>query len=135
MTHQINRFGQNFGGQAIRFTRKDGDLSAIEGVNKLMTWVRWYEPTHVWAAPDCKAWGGLNIQRHRNAERVHLQMCAERLKRPSEPRDDALGSLQLKRRRWDYKQPCPEAFQPPPEEWETILRDVSKGAPRVGIGK
>ena len=52
-------------------------------------------------------------------------------KRPGEPREAALGSLQLKRRRCGYKQPCPEAFKDE-ETWEQILQDVSKGAPRVG---
>ena len=52
-------------------------------------------------------------------------------KRPGEPREAALGSLQLKRRRCGYKQPCPEVFKDE-ETWEQILQDVSKGAPRVG---
>ena len=61
LTSQMSRFGG-----AIRFTKRDGDLSTPEGIDKLMTWVKLYEPTHIWAALDCKAWGGfsrLNMSR------------------------------------------------------------------------
>ena len=44
ITQQINRSG----GRALRFTKKDGDLSTAEGVNKLWMWVEAYEPeTHL----------------------------------------------------------------------------------------
>ena len=74
----------------MRFTREDGDLTTSEGINKLWTWIHAYEPTHIWASPDCKHWGGfsrLNMTRSRNAEeyilnmrdheRVNLTLCNE----------------------------------------------------------
>lgn len=52
-----------------------------------------------------------------------------------EPREAALGSLRLQRRRCGFK-PRPAAFPDPEEEtqetWEEILQEVSKQAPRVG---
>ena len=86
LTHQVNRFG----GKALRFTRKDGDLSTPDGVNKLWTWVKMYEPKHIWASPDCKAWGGfsrLNMTRSddlekkilfmRILEKKHFTLCSD----------------------------------------------------------
>ena len=39
LTSQMSRFGG-----ATRFTKRDGDLSTPEGIDKLMTWVKLYEP-------------------------------------------------------------------------------------------
>ena len=50
ITQQINRCG----GNALRFTKEDGDLNTEEGVNKLWTWVEMYEPKHIWVAPECR---------------------------------------------------------------------------------
>lgn len=59
-------------GKALRFTREDGDLTTSEGINKLCTWIHMYEPTHIWASPDCKHWGGfsrLNMTRSSDSKR------------------------------------------------------------------
>ena len=84
MTTQMNKMG----GKGLRFTLEDGDLSTVEGVNKLWTWIYMYEPLHIWTAPDCKGWGGfsrLNMTRSRESEsrilfmrefeRRYLKLC------------------------------------------------------------
>ena len=84
MTTQMNKMG----GKGLRFTLDDGDLSTVEGVNKLWTWIYMYEPLHIWAAPDCKGWAGfsrLNMTRSRESgtrflfmrefERRYLTLC------------------------------------------------------------
>ena len=84
ITHQINRAG----GNAIRFTKKDGDLSTEEGKNKLWSWILMYEPRHVWASPECKLWGSFSrfnmgrnptlhdrISTARKLDLQHLHLC------------------------------------------------------------
>ena len=53
-------------------------------------------------------------------------------KRSRESREIVMDSLRLKRRRCDFKQPCPAAFAPvePPLSWETIMQEASKVTPR-----
>ena len=53
LTHRVNQSG----GVALRFTKRDGDLSTEMGINKLWTWVEAYEPEHIWVAPECRLWG------------------------------------------------------------------------------
>ena len=52
-------------------------------------------------------------------------------KRSRESREIVMDSLRLKRRRCDFKQPCPAAFAPvePPLSWQ----EASKITPRVGV--
>ena len=84
ITQQINRCG----GNAIRFTREDGDLSTDEGINKLWTWVEMYEPKHIWVAPECRLWGSFSrfnmgrsmdlqnsILNQRKRDLCHLTLC------------------------------------------------------------
>ena len=56
-------------------------------------------------------------------------------KRSRESREIVMDSLRLKRRRCDFKQPCPAAFAPvePPLSWETVTQEASKVTSRVGV--
>ena len=85
---QLTKQIESLGGKAVRFTRKDGDLTTPEGVKKLWTWIMLYEPTHIWASPDCKYWGGFSrlnmsrneyMERHimekRQTEKPNLNLC------------------------------------------------------------
>ena len=84
ITTQINRHG----GVAFRFTKEDGDLSTVAGINKLWTWIYMYEPRHIWMAPECRFWGSFsrfnmgrslttqqNILQGRQNDLVHLKLC------------------------------------------------------------
>ena len=84
LTHQVNCLG----GRAIRFTKRDGDLSTKEGVNKLWTWVEMYEPANIWVAPECRLWGSFSrfnmgrslkmqysILEQRKEDMCHLELC------------------------------------------------------------
>ena len=85
---QLTTQMRNMGGNSLRFTVQDGDLSTEEGRNKLWSWVYMYEPEHIWVAPECKLWGNFsrynmgkdprsceNIQQRRDADRPHLVLC------------------------------------------------------------
>ena len=84
LTHQMKLLG----GQAIRFSMCDGDLSTVEGQRKLWTWIHMYEPRHVWLAPECRLYSSFaSLNRSRSLEafdrwndqlehnRTHLQLC------------------------------------------------------------
>ena len=84
ITQQINRSG----GRALRFTKKDGNLSTAEGINKLWMWVEAYEPEHIWVAPECRLWGSFSrfnmgrsettkqrILDQRKTDVCHLKLC------------------------------------------------------------
>ena len=84
LTHRVNQSG----GVALRFTKRDGDLSTEMGINKLWTWVEAYEPEHIWVAPECRLWGSFSrfnmgrsdttkekILNQRKHDLCHLKLC------------------------------------------------------------
>ena len=85
---QLTQQMQRMGGSALRFTRSHGDLSTPEGINKLWSWVKLYEPEHIWVAPECKYWGSFSrfnmgrsekthdmIMQGRKNDYCHLELC------------------------------------------------------------
>lgn len=48
------------GGRAVRFTKRDGDVSAPEGQEILWAWIHLLEPKNVWVAPECRHWGNFS---------------------------------------------------------------------------
>ena len=85
---QLSLQVQAKGGRAIRFTREDGDLSTKEGKEKLWSWVKLYEPEHLWVAPECRLWGMFSrfnmgrsmtflkkIIHEREHDKQHLVLC------------------------------------------------------------
>lgn len=56
ITDAVNRLGH----RAMRFTYQDGDLSTINGRQKLWGIIGKYQPEHIWMAPECGPWGGWN---------------------------------------------------------------------------
>ena len=44
------------GGKAMRFAETDGDLSKLEGRQKLFQMLVIHRPKHVWYSPVCKPW-------------------------------------------------------------------------------
>lgn len=76
------------GGRAVRFTKRDGDLSAPEGQEILWAWIHLLEPKNVWVAPECRHWGNFSrfnvgcslemydqIQRGRASDKPNLVLC------------------------------------------------------------
>ena len=43
---------------ALRFTRRDGDLSTVDGRRKLWKLIDQYQPLNIWVAPECGPWSG-----------------------------------------------------------------------------
>ena len=43
---------RDLGYKAMRFTKKDGDLSTFSGRMKLWNWIEEYQPEHIWMAPE-----------------------------------------------------------------------------------
>ena len=85
---QLSLQVQAKGGRAICFTREDGDLSTKEGKEKLWSWVKLYEPEHLWVAPECRLWGMFSrfnmgrsmtflkkIIHEREHDKQHLVLC------------------------------------------------------------
>ena len=81
---------QNMGYHAIRFTRHDGDLSTVEGRQKLWQVIDKNQPLNIWVAPECGPWGGwsrLNqyksvklfdhVQQLRRRELQHVELCSQ----------------------------------------------------------
>ena len=75
---------------AVRFTRKDGDLSTFAGRKKLWSWIDELQPTHILVAPECGPWGGWNrlnaqksprlwtmIHDKQENEKIHVQLCSK----------------------------------------------------------
>ena len=54
ITEAVNHLGH----RAMRFTLQDGDLSTINGRQKLLNIIEKYQPEHIWMAPECGPWGG-----------------------------------------------------------------------------
>ena len=78
------------GGQALRFTAADGDLTTAEGQRKLWDLLQLTQPRHVWMSPDSRYWcswtnlnsarnpqGAQTLKQHRQRELVHLRLCAK----------------------------------------------------------
>ena len=79
----------NLGLKAVRFTKKDGDLSTFAGRRKLWQLVDELQPEHIFVAPECGPWGGWNklnsqksvrlwdtIHSRQEHERQHIRLCA-----------------------------------------------------------
>ena len=62
LTHQVRQLGH----QAFRFGLGDGDLSKVEGRQKLFQWIAQHRPQHLWYSPTCgpwSSWSNLNASR------------------------------------------------------------------------
>ena len=75
---------------ALRFTRRDGDLSTVDGRRKLWKLIDQYQPLNIWVAPECGPWSGWNklnqfksvamfdkIQNLQAKELQHVELCSE----------------------------------------------------------
>ena len=75
---------------AMRFTKKDGDLSTVEGRRRLWDIISRFQPEYIWVAPECGPWSGwsrLNqfkslklfdkIESERQVQRTHIELCAK----------------------------------------------------------
>ena len=56
LTTTINEMGM----KAKRFTRQDGDLSTVEGREKLWKMIDREQPRNIWVAPECRFWGNFS---------------------------------------------------------------------------
>ena len=76
------------GGQAVRFTRDDGDLSTHAGQVALLRKIFLLNPKHIWLAPECRPWGPWSrfnqmrgvtsfhrVQEDRKQAQTHLRLC------------------------------------------------------------
>jgi hypothetical protein len=75
---------------AIRFTRKDGDLSTTEGRKALWKLIDEHQPLNIWVAPECGPWGGWNrlnmfksvalfdkVMAWQKREACHVELCSQ----------------------------------------------------------
>jgi hypothetical protein len=75
---------------ALRFTRRDGDLSTVDGRRKLWKLIDQHQPLNIWVAPECGPWSGWNklnqyksvamfdkIQDLQAKELQHVELCSE----------------------------------------------------------
>ena len=87
---ELTKSVQQAGFPAERFTLDDGDLGTPEGRQKLWDIIVQRQPTEVWMAPECGAWGNFSrrnmgrsltlkqkVEAKRSEQRQHLQLCAE----------------------------------------------------------
>ena len=75
---------------ALRFTRRDGDLSTVDGRRNLWKLIDQHQPLNIWVAPECGPWSGWNklnqfksvamfdkIQNLQAKELQHVELCSE----------------------------------------------------------
>ena len=73
LTHQVRQLGH----QAFRFGLADGDLSKIEGRQKLFHWIVQHRPQHLWYSPTCgpwSSWSNLNASRSLESQQKYQQL-------------------------------------------------------------
>ena len=108
------------GGTAVRFSREDGDLNTEEGISALWQWIQWYEPRHIWVAPECKLWGMFS--------RYNMSKSLKMFDRISEERKHNLHHLKLcndlylhqmsYNRHFHLEQPVGSEMMEQPELWD-----------------
>ena len=73
LTHQVRQLGQ----QAFRFGLGDGNLSQVEGRQKLFQWIAQHQPQHIWYSPTCgpwSSWSNLNASRSMASQVKYQQL-------------------------------------------------------------
>ena len=126
ITDAVNRLGH----KAMRFTFQDGDLSTINGRQRLWNTIEKYQPEHIWMAPECGPWGGWN--------RLNMSKSSELYQKISQKQFEQLPHVRLcsqicvyqhkRRRHFHLEQPGSSNMVYLPE-----FRDISEVAQKATL--